>query len=140
MGWVAVVAASALFRAVQAGDGLGAPGGGNAQEPMAQKINERVEARYEAREVPFGKVYEWHPAYITIECDCGEKVTLSATSTTTTCGQCDADLGGLAHDLQEREAGFYADGWAGVTGWVLVKPWGVVPLRVPTRAFLRVTM
>jgi hypothetical protein len=29
---------------------------------MAQKIIERVEARYETREVPFGTVYEWHPA------------------------------------------------------------------------------
>ena len=42
---------------------------------MAQKIIERVEARYEAREVPFGKVYEWHPAYVALECDCGEKLT-----------------------------------------------------------------
>jgi hypothetical protein len=39
-----------------------------------------------------------------------------------------------------RDPGFYADGWAGVSGWVLVKPWGVVPLRVPTRAVLRVAM
>jgi len=33
---------------------------------MAQKIIERVEARYEVREVPFGKVYEWHPAYVAL--------------------------------------------------------------------------
>jgi hypothetical protein len=70
---------------------------------MAQKIIEHVQAHYEAREVPFGKIYEWHPAYVTLECECGEKVTLSATSTTTTRGQCDADLGGFARDLQERE-------------------------------------
>ena len=30
---------------------------------MAQKIIERVEAHYELREFPFGKVYEWHPAH-----------------------------------------------------------------------------
>ena len=29
---------------------------------MAHKLLERVEAHYEAREVPFGKIYEWHPA------------------------------------------------------------------------------
>jgi hypothetical protein len=70
---------------------------------MAQKVIERVEASYEAREVPFGKVYEWHPAYVAIECDCGEKVTLSATSTTSTCRRCGADLGTFVHDLEERE-------------------------------------
>jgi hypothetical protein len=70
---------------------------------MAQKVTERVEAHYEAREVPFGKVYEWHPAYVALECDCGEKLTLTATSTITTCGRCGADLGGFVHDIQERE-------------------------------------
>jgi hypothetical protein len=69
---------------------------------MAQKIIERAEARYEAREVPFGKVYEWHNAYVAIECDCGEKVALTAASTTTTC-RCGADLGTFVRDLRERE-------------------------------------
>jgi hypothetical protein len=35
---------------------------------MAQII-QRVEAGYEAREVPFGKTYEWHPACIALECE-----------------------------------------------------------------------
>ena len=69
---------------------------------MAQII-ERVEAHYEAREVPFGKVYEWHPAHVALGCDCGEKVTLTATSTMSTCGRCGADLGGFVHDVKERE-------------------------------------
>jgi hypothetical protein len=38
-------------------------------------VVERVQAHYESREMPFGKVYEWHPAYVAIECECGEKVT-----------------------------------------------------------------
>jgi hypothetical protein len=68
------------------------------------QIVERVQAHYESREMPFGKVYEWHPANVALECDCGEKVTLSATSsTTTTCGRCGADLGTFVHDLRERE-------------------------------------
>ena len=70
---------------------------------MAQKLIERVEAHYEAREVPFGKVYEWHPAYVALECDCGEQLILTATSTTSTCHRCGADLGGFVHDIQERE-------------------------------------
>ena len=69
---------------------------------MAHKIVERVEARYEDREVPFGKVYEWHPAHVAIECDCGERLILTATSTITACS-CGADLGGFVRDLQERE-------------------------------------
>jgi hypothetical protein len=71
---------------------------------MAQKIIKRVQAHYEGREVPFGITYEWHPAYIAIECECGQKATLSAISTTSTCSGCDADLGNaLVHDFQERE-------------------------------------
>src|SRR5919206_4683959 len=72
---------------------------------MAQKIIERVEARYEAREVPFGKVYEWHPAHLVLECDCGEQLILTATSTITTCYRCGADLDveGFVEDLKERE-------------------------------------
>ena len=71
---------------------------------MAQII-ERVEAHYESSEVPFGKVYEWHNAYVTLECDCGEKVTLTATSTITTCSRCGADLDALVHKIQEEREG-----------------------------------
>jgi hypothetical protein len=70
---------------------------------MAQMIIKRVRAHYEGREVPFGKVYEWHPAYIAIECECGENVTLSATSTTTTCSGCGADLSVFLYDITARE-------------------------------------
>src|SRR5215204_7323542 len=66
-------------------------------------VVERVQAHYESSEVPFGKVYEWHPAYVAIECECGEKVTLRATTTITTCGRCGADLGTFAHAIRERE-------------------------------------
>ena len=71
---------------------------------MAQII-ERVQAHYEAREAPFGKVYEWHPASLALECDCGERLILSATSSTTTtcCSRCGADLGTFVHDIQEQE-------------------------------------
>ena len=67
------------------------------------QILERVQAHYESRETPFATVYEWHPASVALECDCGEKVTLSATSTTTTCSGCGAELGTFVHDLRERE-------------------------------------
>jgi hypothetical protein len=67
------------------------------------KILERARAHYEAHEVPFGKTYDWHPAYVALECDCGEKVTLSSSSATTTCRQCGAELGIFVEDLRERE-------------------------------------
>lgn len=67
------------------------------------QILERVQAYYEAREVPFGKIYEWHPAYVVLECGCGHKVTLRATDTTTICRRCGADLGTFVRDLRERE-------------------------------------
>ena len=70
---------------------------------MAHKIVERVEARYEVRDVPFGKVYEWHPAHVAIECDCGERLILTAASTTTACGRCGTCLGGFVADIRERE-------------------------------------
>ena len=72
---------------------------------MAQKVIERVEAHYEAHEVPFGKVHEWHPGHVALECECSEQLILTATSTITTCGQCGADLDvdGFVHDTQERE-------------------------------------
>jgi hypothetical protein len=69
---------------------------------MAQIIH-RVEAHYEAHEVPFGKTYEWHPAYVALECDCGEQLILTATSAITTCIGCGADVGGFTHDIKERE-------------------------------------
>jgi hypothetical protein len=71
---------------------------------MAQKIIERIQAHYEVSEVPFGKTYEWHPAAVALECECGQKATLSATSTITTCSGCGADLGDdFVKDSQERE-------------------------------------
>jgi hypothetical protein len=67
------------------------------------RITESGEGHYEARELPFGKVYEWHPEYIALECECGEKLILTATSTMTACSRCGADLSGAVHDIKERE-------------------------------------
>lgn len=66
------------------------------------RIIERVETHYESREVTFGKIYEWHPGYVTLECDCGEEWTLTSTSTPTRC-RCGDDQGAVVRDIQERE-------------------------------------
>ena len=75
---------------------------------VQKKIIERVQAHYEGHEMPFGKTYEWHPAYLALECECGEKLTLSATSTITTCPRCGAELATFVYDIiydinKERE-------------------------------------
>ncbi len=67
------------------------------------QILERVQAHYENREMLFATVYEWHPASVDLECDSGEKVTLNATSTTTTCSRCSADLGTFVNEIRQRE-------------------------------------
>jgi hypothetical protein len=66
------------------------------------RIIERVEAHYESREVPFGKTYKWHPVYVVLECDCGEKLALASTSTITRC-RCGADYGAIIRDMRKRE-------------------------------------
>ena len=67
------------------------------------QIIEHIEAHYETNEVPFGRSYAWHPEHILFECDCGEQLTLFASSTTITC-RCGADHGALIHDIRKREA------------------------------------
>jgi hypothetical protein len=66
------------------------------------RIIERVEARYESSEIPFGKTYEWHPGYVDLECDCGERLTLTSASTITRC-RCGADHRAIVRDIRERE-------------------------------------
>jgi hypothetical protein len=51
------------------------------------RVIERTTGRYEVQDVEdFGKVYRWCSACITVECDCGERVTLTASITTCRCG------------------------------------------------------
>lgn len=67
------------------------------------RIIESGEGHYEAREVSFAKVYERNPEHVALECECGEKSILTATSTMITRGRCGTDLRGLIHDIRVRE-------------------------------------
>src|SRR5215213_3780066 len=68
------------------------------------QILERINAHYESREMPFATVYEWHPASVALECGCGEKVALTANSTTTTtCSRCGAYVCTCVYEIRERE-------------------------------------
>jgi len=53
------------------------------------KVVECIGARYELQDVEMGNVYKWCPANVTVECGCGERPTL--TSSTTTCFRCGTD-------------------------------------------------
>ena len=64
------------------------------------KVIERIGGYYEAQEVPFGVVYQWHPGYLLIECGCSEKSAL--TCFTSICSECGADH---ATVVQEELAG-----------------------------------
>ena len=66
-------------------------------------ITVRVEGHYEVHETPFARTYEWHPAYTTLECECGEQLTLTGQSAVITCW-CGADHSEIVQGIQEREA------------------------------------
>jgi hypothetical protein len=67
------------------------------------KIIESTQAHYETLEVPFGRLYHWHPAHVTLECECGEELTFSATSAIIASCRCGADYGALIHNIRYRE-------------------------------------
>ena len=68
---------------------------------MTQIIKD-VEAHYETDEFPFGRSYVWHAEQTIVECDCGERLTLTATSTTSVCW-CGTDHSAIIGDIQKRE-------------------------------------
>ena len=67
------------------------------------RIVERIQAHYDIVEVPFGRIYQWHQAHLTLECDCGETLTFSGSSAILTCIRCGAQYGTLVNDIHYRE-------------------------------------
>jgi hypothetical protein len=51
------------------------------------KVIERIEGRYETQEAPFGTVYRWCPGCVVVECDCGEEMALTGSTSTCECGK-----------------------------------------------------
>ncbi len=52
-------------------------------------IVERLEGHYEAQEIPFGVVYKWSPGSVVIKCECGARLSLTASNTI--CSGCGVD-------------------------------------------------
>ena len=67
------------------------------------KIIVRVEGHYEVHETPFSRAYDWYPACVILECECGEKLTLTGSSTVAACRQCGINHSSVIQDIQERE-------------------------------------
>jgi hypothetical protein len=67
------------------------------------RIIERIPAHYDTIEVPFGRIYQWHQAHLTLECDCGEILTFSGSSAITTYCRCGAQYAALVNDIHYRE-------------------------------------
>ena len=49
-------------------------------------ITRHTEGHYEVHEVPYGRDYNWNPECVIVECDCGERLTLTASETRCKCG------------------------------------------------------
>lgn len=63
-------------------------------------IVERTEGHYDVCEVPYGKTYVWCPGCVVVECNCGERPSL--TSSTTTC-RCGADYTAVVREALATE-------------------------------------
>ena len=63
------------------------------------RVLECVGAHYEVQDVPRARVYRLRPATIALECQCGERPTL--TSSKTTCAGCGADYTDVIQEVLE---------------------------------------
>jgi hypothetical protein len=62
------------------------------------EVIERIAEHYDVQEMPYGRAYHWAPKSILVECDCGERLTLSGS--VTTCPWCGADWAGMVREKE----------------------------------------
>lgn len=53
---------------------------------MTTTMIEQTKGHYEVHESPYGTDYAWCPPSMVLECDCGERITLTASTTMCRCG------------------------------------------------------
>jgi hypothetical protein len=63
------------------------------------RVIEHVRGHYEVQDVEMGKVYRWRPESVMVECECGERPTLTAAKTT--CPKCGSDRVGIVGEVLE---------------------------------------
>lgn len=64
---------------------------------------ELTEGHYEVHEAPYGKIYAWQPGYVTVECECGEKLSFTSFKATCNCGR--DHTGVVREELAARQLG-----------------------------------
>jgi hypothetical protein len=64
-----------------------------------ERLVERTEGHYEVQKVEFGRVYRWCPERLIVECDCGERLTL--TGSITICRWCGVDHAAVVQEEEE---------------------------------------
>jgi hypothetical protein len=64
------------------------------------QILEKSGSQYEVREVPYGREYVWRSGHIVVECNCGERFTLTASEPVCRCGVDHARL--VREELESR--------------------------------------
>lgn len=67
---------------------------------MATVIRQ-AEGHYEVEEVPYGKDFNWCPDCVIVQCDCGERLELTASETLCGCGADHASL--VEEELHSRK-------------------------------------
>ena len=65
-------------------------------------VIERTEGHYEVEKVPYGRDFNWCPDCVVVQCDCGERLELTATEATCGCG---ADHAALVHAALDSRKG-----------------------------------
>ena len=63
------------------------------------QVIERTQEHYDVQDVEFGRVYRWRPKNVVVECDCGQRLALTASETT--CGECGADHAAVVRSPSE---------------------------------------
>lgn len=60
----------------------------------------QTEGHYEVERVPYGKDFNWRPDCVVVQCDCGERLDLTASETVCECGADHATL--VREELESR--------------------------------------
>ena len=64
-------------------------GKGKGEAGPVARVIECARARYEVQDVELGKVYKWRPERVVVECQCGQRPSLTAS--TASCAECGTD-------------------------------------------------
>jgi hypothetical protein len=68
------------------------------------RVIEHESGHYEVREVPYGKVYDWRPDRVVVECDCGKTHVSLGSVVVCSCGAVHNDVSKEGQREEEEES------------------------------------